>query len=146
MRALRNRISKHAKQSDRRELLGQQCKQRQQLREQALHAQCFVRLFDLRLDVLNRQVCVDLSHDVTHAGNHRRWIARSAHFEDRAGQRALLSIRGVDSGRNVVALARVLRIFADADDLDLVWFGCVVGEAFSDRVFVRERTYSRMFD
>ena len=52
------------------ELLGQHCKQRHQLREQALHSQCLVGLLDLRLHVLNRKVRVDLSDDVTNAGNH----------------------------------------------------------------------------
>src|SRR6185312_146712 len=65
-------------------------------------------------------------------------IARRAHLESRVPHGTLLSIGAVNSRRHFITLARVFRVFANADDLDFVGFGSVEGEAFPDRVFIRK--------
>src|SRR6185436_4261071 len=84
--ALCDCVRKHAEQSDRSELLGQERKQRQQLREQTFHAKRFVSLFSLCDHVLYRQVRVDVAHYTTHARHCRGWIAGSTHFKNCVSQ------------------------------------------------------------
>src|SRR6185369_7157101 len=138
VRALRDCICEHAKQSDRRELLGQQSKQRQQLREQAFHAKCFVSLLNLRHNVQHRQVGIDVPNNRPYTRYYRRWIAGSAHFKYCVTHRAVLTIRAVRSRWHFIALARILRISRDADDLELIRLRIVVSATLSNRVLIGE--------
>ena len=73
------------------------------------------------------------------AATARRRVARGAHLESGAAHRTqLLPPRCISRRRNLIALARVLRVLGETDDLDLVRFCRIEGESFANRIFIRE--------
>jgi len=69
-------------------LLCEQPKQTQQLGKQSLHGEGFIGLLDLRLDVVERQIAVDIVYCLANRSGVACRFALCTHFENQRTDRA----------------------------------------------------------